>query len=356
MTPSVNRSFSLDLLRVFACYLVIQVHAGEFFYIGEGGRVLGGENAFWVNLYNSIGRAAVPLFIMLTGYFLLPVKDSMDTFFKKRFTRVVIPFVIWCAVYAVYQLIMGQVDAATAGMNLLKIPLNFGTEAGHLWYIYMLIGLYLFAPIISPWLLSASKNNIQFYLTLWALTLCLPYIHLIFPEVWGECYWNPTPMLYYFSGFLGFGVLGYYLKTYHAQPEKKDIPIGIVFTALGYGITYFGFAHLLNTAEFVPELELTWSYGTINVGMMAVGLFFIFKNIRISSDSFITRLITDISLKSYGIYLLHIILLFFFHSQVSSKTTHAMIAIPVITIATFIASYIIIKLLSFLPKSKYIIG
>lgn len=29
-----NRNYSLDLLRVIACYLVIQQHASEFYYIG----------------------------------------------------------------------------------------------------------------------------------------------------------------------------------------------------------------------------------------------------------------------------------------------------------------------------------
>lgn len=83
-----ERVFSLDLLRVLACYMVIQVHAGEFYYIGDGGTIVNGDDAFWVNIYNSLFRTAVPLFIMITGYFVLPVKEQMNVFFKKRFTRV----------------------------------------------------------------------------------------------------------------------------------------------------------------------------------------------------------------------------------------------------------------------------
>ena len=33
-----NRNYSLDLLRVIACYLVIQQHASEFYYISGGWR------------------------------------------------------------------------------------------------------------------------------------------------------------------------------------------------------------------------------------------------------------------------------------------------------------------------------
>jgi surface polysaccharide O-acyltransferase-like enzyme len=64
----------------------------------------------------------------------------------------------------------------------------------------------------------------------------------------------------------------------------------------------------------------------------------------------------DISQKSYGIYLLHIMVLNFFHDQFDAKIDFVVIKIPVIAICSFVTSYVIIKLLSYLPKSKYIIG
>ncbi len=57
-----SRHFGLDLLRVIACYMVIQIHTGEFFYIASDGSVLPGENPYWVGWYNSLFRACVPLF------------------------------------------------------------------------------------------------------------------------------------------------------------------------------------------------------------------------------------------------------------------------------------------------------
>lgn len=346
---------SLDLLRIIACYLVIQVHAGEFFYIGAEGQVITGNDTFWVNIFNSLGRTAVPLFIMLTGYFLLPVKEGMRTFFKKRFTRVLIPFVIWCAVYAFYQYFTGVVDLKTAFINLLKIPVNFGTEVGHLWYIYMLIGLYLFAPVISPWIEKATKKGIEFFLIIWSVTLLLPYIHLIYPEVWGECYWNSTPMLYYFSGFLGYAVLGYYAKTYWSERKSWNLPIGLLLIIIGYFVTYAGFARLSNSVTLVSDAELTWSYDTLNVAMMSVGLFLIIKNIQIKSTR-AAKIVTDVSLKSYGMYLLHIIVLNFVFPWMNSLLPSALYCLIPTALITFILSYLIIKLISFLPGSKYIIG
>lgn len=98
---SKNRNYALDLLRVVACYLVIQQHASEFYYIGKNGTVVTGENTFWIGIITSLCRISAPLFVMISGFFLLPMRDSTPLFFRKRFTRVLYPFLIWCAIYAV---------------------------------------------------------------------------------------------------------------------------------------------------------------------------------------------------------------------------------------------------------------
>lgn len=355
---SQTRNQGLDLLRALACYMVIQVHAGEFFYIEAEGKVLPGADAMWTNLYNSLFRIAVPLFIMLSGYFLLPIKEATTgAFFRKRFSRVLIPFVVWCILYAVYQYLMGRSDLPGVFTNILKIPVNYGVEVGHLWYVYMLIGLYLFAPVISPWVQSASRKSMELYLVLWTFTLTVPYLHLIFPAILGECYWNPTPLLYYFSGFLGFMILAVYIRKYCAEKAKWHFPAGLLLVLAGYAITAGGFAYMLPKTEYVPELEITWSYGTINVAMMALGLFLMLKNVRFRTENSLpVRFMNEVSRLSYGIYLMHIMVLNAFYALFSPLGGTAAIQIPCLAICTFMASFLLTKLLSLLPKSKYLIG
>lgn len=355
MSNVTTRNFSLDLLRVVACYMVIQVHAGEFFYIGANGTVINDINSFWVAIYNSLFRAAVPLFVMITGYFLLPLNMEMKPFFKKRFSRVLIPFVIWCALYAVYFFCMGQSDLRTTLTNITHIVINYGVEVGHLWYVYMLIGIYLFIPVISPFLKTASKKVLEFYLIMWAVTLLLPYLHTIYPTIWGECFWNNTPMLYYFSGFLGYAVLGYYVKEYLNKSCSANRIAGGILVVVGLAITFIGFINRLDSVPSIAELELTWNYGTINVAMMGLGLMLLFKGIT-TKNKVVAKIITDISQMSYGIYLVHIMLLNFVYAQVVQLSTNAAAVLPVIAVLTFVLSYLVIKLISFIPKSKYIIG
>jgi surface polysaccharide O-acyltransferase-like enzyme len=349
-----SRNHGLDILRVLASYLVIQVHAGEFFYISSTGTVLSGDGPFWVGLLNSLCRTAVPLFVMISGYFLLPIQEDMTPFFKKRFTRVVLPFVIWCALYAIYGVLRGQSTWAAAVTNILHIPVNYGTEVGHLWYVYMLIGLYLFAPIISPWLATANRKGLEFYLGIWALTLCLPYIHLVFPAVLGECHWNRTPLLYYFSGFLGYMLLAVYIKKYMSDQSSRHIPIALLLIIIGYGITAGGFLSRLN-ATTIPDIELTWGFESINVAMMSMGIFLLMHKIT-AHESVAMRVVGDVSKLSYGIYLVHIMLLNFYYELVNPMINTIWLKIPVIAILTFISAYLMVKLLSFLPKSKYIVG
>ena len=218
-----KREFSLDLLRVLACFLVIWQHVTEVYYIGPDFTVPTHDEMPLIGWMNSMTPIEVPLFVMISGYFLLPLKMDVGAFFKRRFTRILIPFVVWCVAYSAYFMVYRGDTLAQFLRNVAHIPVNLGVEIGHMWFIYMLLGLYMLVPIISPWLEQCSKCQLQGYLGVWAFTTLLPYIHLWFPEVLGECFWNPTPMLHYFTGFAGYFVLGYYIKRYGALSVRNAL-------------------------------------------------------------------------------------------------------------------------------------
>ena len=51
----------------------------------------------------------------------------------------VIPFVVWCVVYAFYYYAQGTNSLRATLLNISHIPLNYGTEVRHLWFVYMLM-------------------------------------------------------------------------------------------------------------------------------------------------------------------------------------------------------------------------
>jgi surface polysaccharide O-acyltransferase-like enzyme len=347
-----KRVFSMDLLRVIACYLVMNQHASEFYYIGDKGSVILGNNTFWVGIISSLGRISVPLFVMISGYFLIPMKGTTSAFFKKRVTRVVYPFVFWCIAFAVYYVFYRGDTLQQLGTNILHIPVNFGTEVGHLWYVYMLLGLYLLVPILTPWLQRCSKRELQGYLGLWAFTALLPYIHRLYPEVLGECFWNASPLLYYFTGFVGFLLLGYYIKVYGGWGITKSI----LLVAVGYAITAGLFCSRINSAANVPDLELSWNFCSLNVAIMAFGIFSLVHAITSSGTSCVGRTVTDISSRSYGMYLGHIMLLNFYHDLWGNLFASTLLEVPFLALCSFVTIYLIVRLLSYLPWSKYWLG
>lgn len=100
-------------------------------------------------------------------------------------------------------------DIIGLGHELLSIPFS-AQGAGILWFMYTLIGLYLLAPIINAWL-SASRTltEAKFYVCLWLLTLCYPFITLF-----ADINETQTGILYYFSGYAGYFLLGYIMLYY----------------------------------------------------------------------------------------------------------------------------------------------
>ena len=350
-----NRIVFLDYMRVIACFMVIMVHSCEFFFIDGseiGIRCL--SDGLWVSIIDSAFRCSVPLFVMISAYLLVPV-TNVQSFFKKRLVRVVIPFAIWSVLYAVLPLLWNGVSADDAWSALIHLTYNFNDASGHMWFVYMLIGLYLFMPVISPWLEKSGKKGILFYIILWGVSTFFPYIRSFVGDIYGECYWNEYNLLWYFSGFLGYMVLAAYLRRYHAAPRAWHKWGGALLVVAGYFATAWIFDARLATQRLVADLELSWGFGTINVAAMSVGLFLLLKDVRPGAGRF-TGVVTDISRLSYGIYLIHIMLLNFFHGWLDPLVASAGIKIPVLALCTFVSSYAVVKLISLLPGSKYVVG
>lgn len=347
-----ERNFQMDVLRVMACLLVVWQHVSEYYYIAPDFSPVREESTYVVGYLTSVCRAAVPLFVMVSGYFLLPMRGTTAEFFRRRCSRIIGPFVFWCVIYAVYFVFSRGDSWAQCLRNIMHIPVNFGTEVGHLWYVYMLLGLYLLVPVISPWLETASKKVLQAYLCLWMLTSLLSYIHLVFPEVLGECFWNPTPMLYYFTGFAGYFVLGFYLRRF-GMPARW---LSALMLTAGYALTALIFNSRIETAESVPALELSWQQCSGNVVMMAAGIFGLVGSYDWKGNGRITRLVSDMARKGYAIYLAHVIAVGELAKIMMNSMGCAGVEIPVISVISLAVTYIAVVLLAYIPKSEKWLG
>lgn len=332
MTPvSSKREVWLDWLRVTACFLVMATHSCEPFYLGgEGALILTRSDAIWVSILNVLPRACVALFIFTSSYLQFPLHYSTGEFFRRRASRILLPFVCWSLVYA---LVWGEPVE-----NLKDLLLNFNYAAGHLWFVYMLVGLYLVMPLLSPWAEKVGKRELQVYLGLCLFTTLIPLIRqwvggaapvIYGPSgipnaakypLWGEASWNTYGVFYYLSGFVGYLLLGLYFRRFVGELSwKRTLLLAVPVFLTGFAICCVGFlsrvwadCHGVFPVEGPVGLaalwEGPWLNDTLGVALMTVGWVLLFRKIRHGSRSY-ERCILPLSKASYGMYLSHMLLL-----------------------------------------------
>lgn len=350
-----ERIVFLDYLRAIACWMVIWVHSCEFFFIdGDSIGIRTPEDGFWVSLIDSAFRCSVPLFVMASSYLLLPLQQDTASFYKRRFMRVVVPFAIWSLLYATLPYLWGDMSAADVKEALWQLLTNFNGASGHLWFIYMLLGLYLFMPVLSPWLERVGRRGEEAFLAVWLLTTFWHYLKLFVPTLYGECYWNEFHTFWYFSGFIGYLVLAHYIRQHIHWSRRRSLWCGGLLFAAGYAFTAIVFYRRTFTADTLQQLELSWRFCSFNVVMLTAGAFLMLRQCTCGKGR-LYAVVQEISRLSYGIYLMHIFLLGFCYKCVEGCfSTPATIAL--VAIGTYLSCCLSAKLLSYLPGSKYLLG
>lgn len=360
-SPVTHRIEWLDFMRVVACFMVILAHCCDPFVAQfETSHIDFLSGAFW----GSLQRPCVPLFVIISGALLLPLKDTTQVFYKKRMSRILYPFIIWAILTPFAYYAYGMIPLDKAIMYVYTFPINFNMPTTPFWYIYMLIGLYLFMPIISPWVATVSKKGLENFLKIWLITLFLPYIQFFAPYtgyegnfgsmgILGACFWNEFGTFYYCSGFIGYLLLGHYMAKYPPNWSwVKTLSISVPLFIAGFAITYFGF---ISVTKNYAVLEIIWYYCNINVFMMVLGLFLILRKVNIT-NIFMRNIITKLSILSFGIYLTHFLVVQMSYDWFKDYEFAPYLKIPVIAFCAFSITSIFVYILSKLPKSKYLIG
>ena len=361
-----KRVVFLDYLRIFACFLVMLVHASENFYGGPDSTDMAGATSLllnetdrlWVSLYDGFSRMAVPLFVIMSAYLLVPMKEGENSFsfYKKRFKRILPPMFAFILFYAFLPLLWGKTDIDTAMGDFYRTFINFPTLAGHLWFMYPLIGLYLFIPIISPWLRTCSAKEERLYLGLFLVSTCIPYLNRWVGEVWGQCFWNEYHMLWYFSGYLGYLIMAHYIRVHLNWSRSKRFYVGLACLATGAFLTIYSFYVQAIPGELLvtPELEIGWSFCTINCVILTAGAFLLFTCIEKESTPAYIRECSDFT---YGMYLMHIFWLGMWVGIFKEDMNLPTVAcIPAIAVATFVSCWLSMKVLTPVWGAKWILG
>lgn len=333
---SKQRIFYLDVLRAIACLMVILMHSP----------MPGVATGHIVNSAISFVTAAgLVLFFMISGSLLLPVTIGSRDFMRRRMGKVLWPTLFWTLFYVSVNLLTGSTTLAELPKVLLSIP--FATQGhGILWFMYTLIGLYIVSLIISPWLLKASRREVEGLLILWGITMCFPLLRLVV-----DVNESATGMYYYVSGFAGYFLLGYYLRRYEIRPSRWIVvglfalPLCVAATVklLGWAIDFYSLFWYLSV--FVAMMAVAWfAWMQRSVGPYQEGLRW-------------HRWVVNFSNCSFGIYLIHIFVMRHLlwncdFIQIGGGNCQIVLTF----VLTTAISYIIVYLISLHPVGKYIVG
>ncbi len=359
----------IDFLRILACFMVVTSHCCDGFVA----QFDSDPQSFYVGVtLGSLMRACVPLFAMMTGVLLLPLPPSMtlSSFYRKRVGRIIPPLIFWSLVLppVAYLYFTGwgshtvnpSVDMSAytpEGLTnrLWSWILNFNFDTTPLWYLYMLLGLYLIMPIIGSWLKEASQKDIRNFLYVWFITLFLPYLKLFAPaigylgnygnlDILGGCDWNAFSTFYYVSGFVGYLVLAYYLKTYPLQWSASRLAsVFVPMFVVGYAITAGGYVWMqkLHPGDYA-YLEIIWFFTGINVWMMTVPVFVAVQKINFKSR----RWMSVLASLTFGIYLCHFFFVMVAYDVFDMNALPAVVRIVLMAVSVFCVAAALTWLLS----------
>lgn len=344
-----QKTIWVDDIKLMATLAVIILHVASPAVFTEYNSFSDANSNWWIaNLYDSFCRFCVPLFIMVTGALLLPQQIGLKVFLQKRLKRIVLPFIFWVSVYLAFNIGLkiraGGFEAWDNIWTWLYVQLIQGPSI-HLWYVYMIIGLYLFIPIIQPWIRQASNQAILYFLGIWLIIIIINQLNIVVIS-------SPFDVRY-FSSYLGYLVLGYYLA--HKVIITKTLKnLSILVFIIGFLATLIGTFIASQQKNFFSHDF--YDYLTLNVVFASAGMFVFIKSWK-SNESINSYTVfrNFINKYGFGIYLGHVLIInILSYFGIDYCLTTPWLSIPLVAFICLILTCIMIYLLDKLPYGKFI--
>lgn len=268
---------TIDIIRIFAFVFIVFLHTLN--------RQFGVD--VWMGGY-AIISIGVNLFIMISGYLLLDKTEEAIVFFKKRILNILPLFLVFNIIYIYF----GKIPI----MPVLK---GKAISASHFWYIYMILGLYLLTPWLQKVLKYAEKETL-FVVFLWFLCNILnPYLRYF---NLAEIPFSNFPL----TGFIGYYILGYFVKKYDNKVKRTSFILIIVIYVLGFLLSFLSTKYVLAvTGKRVSDFFDKNSLGTF---IMTLSFFVFWCKFNFSKRDRIIKIVAD---STYFAFLVHLIVLHF---------------------------------------------
>jgi len=292
-----SRIWYWDILRILAMvFLVIRHSATATFEFVE---ML--STNWWVsNVYGTLSAWMVPVFMMISGAsFLDPARNvSTRRLYQRNIFRMLTSFAFWSLFYAIYNTLSGQ-DLADDFATML-FQGHF-----HLWFLPMIIGMYIITPLLRP--VARSKKATV------AITVVTALTGVVIPTLQDLGLFFDTTI---FTGLNNFGFCSAYVcffflgHLFHQIEVPKDMRKIIYFIGLLSTVIIFFGTYWLTVKDGYHNEDMQADNNLFTaVQGLALFVFFKEKYRSVSLKESTQKFILDISGLTFGVYMVHVVLL-----------------------------------------------
>ncbi len=340
------RNHSFEYMRSIACLAIVLMHmmnVSEILYRSE---ISKSSDCFSMMIVYLM-MWAVPLFVMVTGALILDPskKVTLKNLYGKYILRVFVALFVFVFIFRFVDMFMNGEAFSLAVIGNAFYKFFTATSWSHLWYLYLMIGLYVLLPAYRSVTASLDRKTFLYILTAYAVFLSLLPLSDIFGVSTG--FHLQTSAVYVLFFFAGYAVKSGVLQI------KKSIAL-ILFLLSTALIALFCIMRY--------DLDLTGldvmlgSYSSPLVVVQSVSLFaLMYKDAAEEKNGFLMKLVTLFDRSSFGIYLIHMIFLRLFlrHMQINPYNTIYMFV--VVYLVTLGISFAIAAVLRLIPGVNRII-
>ena len=289
----------IDRLRSWAIIGVVTIHVTVFFTkITEFSYL-----PIALASFDIYAHFAVPLFVLISG-FVLGIKYtgdfSLKEFYNKRINKIMIPYLIWSAVYIS--------TSEYIGISNIIFKLLSGSGYYHLWYFFLIFQLYFLFPFIRKFL---KNRSICFIFMVFMLQIA--YSELLLIEF--ESKYVTVFLERFFLSHLFYFSMGIWIADNINKTEKflskislsVQVVILLVCLIISYKFSYNWLAHyndslgMYKGSRFIENIVLPFVFLLIFINITYISA--MIKSARISN------LLILLSKYSFGIYLSHVLIL-----------------------------------------------
>lgn len=353
-----NRKLYLDLLRITATIAVIVIHVVCDTLMTQD---VTSYTFSILTIIDGIARFSVPVFFMMSGaLFLNNNKTNYSKLYKKNIFKL---FICLCLCFFFYMYIgtffyTNKIPTLSNIKEIIKTFLS-GKLYIHLWFLYYIIGLYILSPILKKLVnnINTKKEILYYFILMFIFIGLLPTLNEF--KIFRHLKFLNNFNLGFFSGYIGYFVLGYLLDNYEFNDKEfKIIKISGIF-----GLLISCLGTILLSLRYKSFYSILFEYESFPVMLYSVFIFIsfkkLFKNIKYPEKE--EKRIIKLSSLTFGVYLIHLFFINIFISYNHTIINELLIYQPftttiIFTTIVFILSTIYSIIISKIPLlNKYLI-